>query len=48
LYDPKVPEQPKSKRGQKPKKGAKLPSPKEVAQRAVKWTPKTGPGTKVV
>jgi hypothetical protein len=35
LYDPKVPEQPKDKRGAKPKKGAKLPSPKEVARRAV-------------
>jgi hypothetical protein len=35
LYDPQVPEQPKSKRGQKPKKGPRLPSPKEVAERAV-------------
>jgi len=35
LYDPKVPEQPRSKRGAKPKKGGKLPSPKEVAKRAV-------------
>jgi hypothetical protein len=34
LYDPKVPEQPKSKRGQKPKKGPRLPRPKEVAERA--------------
>jgi hypothetical protein len=35
LYDPKVPEQPKSKRGAKPKKGPRLPTPKEVAKRAV-------------
>jgi hypothetical protein len=35
LYDPRVPEQPASKRGAKPKKGPKLPSPKEVAKRAV-------------
>jgi hypothetical protein len=35
LYDPKIPEQPSSKRGTKPKKGPKLPSPKEVAKQAV-------------
>ena len=35
LYDPTVPEQPSSKRGAKPKKGPKLPNPKEVAKRAV-------------
>src|SRR5258708_8028214 len=35
LYDPQVPEQPKSKRGRKPQKGPKLPSPSEVAKRAV-------------
>jgi hypothetical protein len=35
LYDPKVPEQPKSKRGQKPQKGGRLPSPQEVAKLAV-------------
>jgi DDE superfamily endonuclease len=35
LYDPKVPEQPKSKRGAKPKKGPKLPTPKQVGERAV-------------
>jgi hypothetical protein len=35
LYDPKVPEQAKSKPGRKAKKGAKLPTPAQVAQRAV-------------
>jgi hypothetical protein len=35
LYDPKVPEQPKSKPGPKPEKGPRLPTPKEVAKRAV-------------
>jgi hypothetical protein len=35
LYDPKVPEQPASKKGAKPKKGPRLPNPKEIARRAV-------------
>ena len=35
LYDPKVPEQPKGKSGTKPKKGPRLPTPKEVAKQAV-------------
>ena len=35
LYDPEVPEQPKSKPGPKPTKGGKLPSPQEVAEQAV-------------
>ena len=34
VYDPIVPKQPKSKRGQKPKKGPRLPGPKEAARRA--------------
>ena len=34
LYDPTVPEQPKSKPGAKPQKGPQLPTPKEVAQQA--------------
>lgn len=44
IYDPKVPEQPKSKRGKKPKKGAKLPSPKELAKRAVPPSQQAQPG----
>ena len=35
LYDPTVPKQPKSKRGPKPQKGPRLPTPKEVAKQAV-------------
>jgi len=35
LYDPNVPEQPKSKRGRKPQKGARLPTPAQVAKQAV-------------
>jgi hypothetical protein len=34
VYDPIVPHQAKSKRGPKPKKGARLPGPKQAAQRA--------------
>ncbi len=34
LYDPKVPEQPKSKPGQKPSKGPRLPSPRDAAKKA--------------
>jgi hypothetical protein len=43
LYDPKVPEQPKGKRGQKPKKGPRLPSPREAARKADKNKSKEGP-----
>jgi hypothetical protein len=35
LFAPKVPEQPRSKRGQKPQKGPRLPSPKELAKGVV-------------
>lgn len=34
VYDPVVPQQPSSKRGRKPKKGARLPGPQEAARRA--------------
>jgi hypothetical protein len=34
LYDPIVPEQPKSKRGPKPEKGPRLPNPKEAVKKA--------------
>lgn len=34
LHDPKVPEQPKSKRGVKPQKGPQLPTPAQVAKQA--------------
>lgn len=34
VYDPVVPVQPESKRGPKPKKGPRLPSPQEAVQRA--------------
>src|ERR1019366_4060218 len=34
VYDPVVPHQAHSKRGPKPKKGSRLPGPKEAAQRA--------------
>lgn len=34
LYDPAPPKQPTSKRGPKPKKGPRLPSPKEAAKKA--------------
>jgi hypothetical protein len=44
IYDPQVPEQPEDKRGRKPKKGAKLPSPKELAKRAVPPTQQAQPG----
>ena len=33
-YDPKPPKQPKSKRGKKPQKGPRLPSPREVVEKA--------------
>ena len=34
IYDPQVPPQPAGKRGRKPQKGSRLPSPREVASRA--------------
>lgn len=34
IYDPRVPKQPKSKRGRKPRKGPRLPSPKEAVKKA--------------
>lgn len=34
VYDPRVPPQPKGKRGQKPKKGPRLPSPRDAAKKA--------------
>jgi hypothetical protein len=34
IYDPVVPKQPKGKRGRKPKKGPRLPNPKEVVKKA--------------
>jgi hypothetical protein len=34
LYDPRVPKQPKSKRGRKPGKGPRLPNPREAVQKA--------------
>lgn len=34
LYDPLPPKQPQGKRGRKPKKGPRLPSPKEAAKKA--------------
>lgn len=34
VYDPHVPRQPKGKRGAKPKKGPRLPCPREAAQKA--------------
>jgi len=45
LYDPIVPEQPKSKRGQKPKKGPRLPNPSEAVQMADANTSGKGPWT---
>src|SRR5262249_31406947 len=35
LYDPVVPQQPKSKPGRKPQKGARRPNPRSVAKQAV-------------
>ena len=34
VYDPRVPRQPKGKRGPKPKKGHRLPSPRDAARKA--------------
>ncbi len=45
LYDPIVPEQPKSKPGQKPKKGPRLPNPSEAVQMADANRSGTGPWT---
>lgn len=43
LYDPVPPKQPKNKRGPKPKKGARLPSPVEAAQKADRARSATSP-----
>jgi hypothetical protein len=43
LYDPVPPEQPKSKRGPKPRKGPRLPSPKEAAKKADRARGAKGP-----
>ena len=42
LYEPNVPEQPKGKRGRKPGKGPRLPSPKEAAAKADRPGPVAG------
>ena len=42
LYDPNVPEQPKGKRGRKPQKGPRLPSPKQAAAKADRPGPVQG------
>jgi hypothetical protein len=42
VYDPKVPPQPKGKRGQKPKKGPRLPSPRDAAKKADRKRSQTG------
>lgn len=43
IYDPRVPEQPKSKRGKKPGKGPRLLSPKEAMKKADRNRSGTGP-----
>jgi hypothetical protein len=42
VYDPRVPRQKKSKRGRKPHKGPRLPSPKEAATKADRKRTATG------
>jgi hypothetical protein len=42
VYDPRVPRQKKGKRGRKPQKGPRLPSPKEAATKAVRKRTATG------
>jgi hypothetical protein len=42
VYDPRVPRQNKSKRGRKPQKGPRLPSPKEAAAKADRKRTATG------
>jgi Transposase DDE domain len=42
LYDPRVPPQASDKRGRKPQKGPKLPTPKEAAQKADRKRTATG------
>jgi DDE superfamily endonuclease len=42
VYDPRVPRQPKGKRGRKPTKGARLPSPRDVAAKADRKRTATG------
>jgi len=44
IYDPVPPKQPKSKRGRKPRKGARLPSPKEAFKQANRNRNAKGPG----
>lgn len=44
LYDPKIPPQPKSKRGPKPRKGPRLPNPKAAAARADRKRSASGDG----
>ena len=44
LFDPTPPPQPKSKRGPKPKKGRRLPNPKQAAQLADRVKDKDAPG----
>jgi hypothetical protein len=43
IYDPKPPKQPKSKRGQKPKKGPRLPNPREAMKKADRNRSRRGP-----
>ena len=42
LYDPRVPAQPKGKRGKKPSKGPRLPGPKQAATKADRKRTATG------
>lgn len=42
VYDPKVPRQKKGKRGRKPTKGPRLPSPREAAKKADRKRTETG------
>jgi hypothetical protein len=42
LYDPKVPKRNKSKRGPKPRKGPRLPGPKQAARKADRKRTRTG------
>ena len=45
IYDPKPPQQPKSKRGRKPKKGSRLPNPREAMKKADRNQSGRGPWT---
>jgi hypothetical protein len=44
VYDPRVPRQKKGKRGRKPTKGPRLPSPKEAARKADRKRTESGVG----